>query len=248
MRTAPALTTLTLAATALLAGCGDQTPSAESPEPTPSYSVSTSAPTSPSPSDGLSDVPSDVPSGVASKSPTRKPSTTSSPATGMPTPTGAATSTPAAPSPTSVPVTGGTVHTYKNLTVRLPVADDAVPSAPTGFISYLRQALESDWKRLGGTPGCKKGGMVTVSATRSDGFAYVMRDVDPSLQSCPKAASMAGGYRAVWKDVDGTWKEVLAMQDVPPCTDFEKWAVPSAILGSDAQCLKGDDVVRYRHS
>lgn len=239
MRTAPALATLAVTATALLAACGEQTPTAdESPEPsTPSYSVITSAPASPST--------------AASESPSTSPS-------GAPSPTGAPSSTPTtepsppatsgAPSAPSAPAAGGTIHKYKDLTLRLPVSDDAVPDAPAGMIEFARQSLEADWKRLGHTAGCEKGGMVTVTATRSDGFAYVMRDVDPSLENCPKAASMAGGYRAVWKDVDGTWKEVLGMQDVPPCSDFEKWDVPSALLGMDAQCLRGDDVVPYQHA
>lgn len=235
MRTALALTPLALATTALLAGCGDQTPAVDSSSepPMPSYSVSTSLPATPS-------------TGTA---PTRTPSASDHPTrTTRPSTTPAAPSTTASSPSTSPAAPGGTVHTYKNLTVRLPVADDAVPDAPTGLTAYLRQALEADWKRLGGTPGCERGGMITVSATRSDGFAYVMRDIDPALPDCPKAASMAGGYRAVWKSVDGTWQQVLGMQDVPPCSNFEKWSVPSALLGNDARCLQGGHVVRYQHS
>ncbi|MEP9383699.1 hypothetical protein [Nocardioides sp. KR10-350] len=230
MRTLLMLAALAVAGAALLAGCGDDATSAgasSSPTPMPSFSVSTSVPAEPSP----------TPSNTPSKTPT--PSATPSSSSAAPTQTPSASS-----SPTEAP--GGVVHTYKNLTLRLPVADDAVPDAPAGFVAYAREALEQDWKRLGGTPGCKRGAVITVSATRSDGFAYVMRDVDPSLQSCPNAANVAGGYRAVWKD-DGGWKEVLGMQDVPACSDFEKYDVPSALLGMDAQCLKGNKVVPYEH-
>lgn len=245
MRTRLALTPLALIATALLgsgllAGCGQSSPAgdspaADSPVPTPSFSVSTAAPDGTSPG-GASSAPPASATQSAQPSPTDGPTAASTPAA----PPSAGTS--------DAPDAGGTVHTYRNLTVRLPVGDDAVPDAPQGLTAYLNQALTDDWHRLGGSAGCKRGGMITVNATRSDGFAYVMRDIDPALQSCPKAASMAGGYRAVWKQVDGAWNEVLGMQDVPPCSDFEKWAVPSALLGQDAQCLQGDDVVPYHHS
>lgn len=240
MRTRPALASLALSTAVLggsgiLAGCGQTSPTAETPEPTPSFSVSTSAP---------DETPSATPSDPRTSATTSASGTSTPKGSATPTAPPDAGDTPTAPSAPA----GGTVHTYRDLTVRLPVADDAVPDAPAGLTAYLREALTADWKRLGGSAGCKRGGMITVSATRSDGFAYVMRDVDPSLQSCPNAASMAGGYRAVWKSVDGVWKQVLGMQDVPPCSDFEKWAVPSALLGMDAQCLQGDDVVPYKHS
>jgi len=230
MRTAPALASLAVAATAVLAGCGDQTPTAggASPEPMPSFSVRTVAPPT--------QKPPAKPSRTAAQ-PTR-PSKT-------PSPSGPTSGSPT--QATSAPPATGTIHTYRELTIRLPVSADAVPHAPQGLTAYLDQALHADWRRLGSTRGCEKAPMITVSATRSDGWAYVMRDVDPSLESCPKAASTAGGYRAVWHDIGGTWREILAMQDVPQCTDFEKWGVPSALLGMDAQCLEGDKVVHYKH-
>jgi len=140
------------------------------------------------------------------------------------------------------------VHTYQHLKVTLPVADNAVPAAPAGLTAYLRSVLKKDWGSLGRTAECRKSPTFILDATRADGFAYGSHEINVTPSGgCEKAATMGGGYRAVWKDVGGTWKEVLAMQDVPDCTEFTKWDVPSAILGKDAQCYDGNTVVAYHH-
>lgn len=159
------------------------------------------------------------------------------------TPTSTTTSSPSGSSTTPA------VHTYRHLSVSLPVADDAVAAAPPGLTAYLRRLLQRDWKKLGHTRECRTSGVVELRATRADGFAYGTHEINVTPQGgCEKAATMGGGYRAVWKSVDGVWRQVLAMQDVPDCSQFEKWDVPSAILGKDAQCYDGSDVVPYHHA
>lgn len=185
-----------------------------------------------------------------------------SPGTSAPSSTGATSasgpggSTSPAPeqSPTSSsPSASGTsssaaVHTYQRLKVTLPVDPSTVPGAPPGLTTYLRTLLQKDWRALGHTPDCRRSGVVILRATRADGFAYGTHEIDVTPSGgCMKAATMGGGYRAVWKSVDGTWKQVLAMQDVPDCSTFEKWDVPSALLGKDAQCYDGSSVVAYQH-
>jgi hypothetical protein len=139
------------------------------------------------------------------------------------------------------------VHSYQDLIVTLPVADDAVAGAPAGLTAYLRAVLDKQWAKYGHTAACQKAPQVEVMATRSDGFAYVFRAADPSVENCPDAMADSGGYRAVLKQVDGAWREVMSFQDVPDCSTFEKWSVPSKILVPDDKCAKGDAVVTYVH-
>lgn len=140
------------------------------------------------------------------------------------------------------------VHTYQHLTLTLPVTDASVPDAPPGLTAYLRTLLTKDWTSLGHTRECQKSGTVVLQATRADGFAYGSHEINVTPSGgCMEAATMGGGYRALWKSIDGTWKQILAMQDVPNCSTFAKWDVPSDLLGKDAQCYNGSSVVAYHH-
>lgn len=216
-----ALAPFALVSVLALAGCGSSsggsTPSADSPASEPSSAPSTAA----SPS-----------------------SAATSPAAPATTP--AATSdSPTADSGTS---SSAAVHTYGRLTVNLPVADTAVPDAPAGLTAYLRGLLQKDWRSLGHTRECRKSGTVVLKATSTDGFAYGTHEMNVTPSGgCMKAATMGASYRALWKSVGGTWKQVMAMQDVPDCSAFEKLDVPSALLGKDAQCYDGSSVVAYQH-
>lgn len=235
-----ALVPLALVGTLALAACGSgSTTTSDSPA-----SSTPSTPTEPAATE-TSPGTAETPSETSSETP-------SAPA---PTATGSASApadepsdSPTAPEDPGAPTGAPAVHTYRHLKVTLPVADDAVPDAPQGLTAYLRTTLQKDWRSLGRTPDCRRSPTMIVQASRSDGFAYGSHEINVTPSGgCEKAATMGGGYRAVWKDVGGTWKEVLAMQDVPDCAEFERWAVPSAILGKDAQCYDGKDVVHYSH-
>lgn len=234
MRTTSAIASAAtaLATIALVSACGGgggsgaAAGSAASQTPTVSPPPSaTSTPTSPSPP--LSRPPEPSSSAPASSAPvSTSPTSTTSTSTG----TG-----------------GGTAHSYQDLTITLPVADNAIPDAPPGLTSYVRELLAKQWARYGHSGACKKAPQVQVMGTRSDGFAYVYRAADPTVSSCPDAMEDSGGYRAVLKDVGGAWRQVMAFQDVPACATFKKWRVPSAILVPDDKCAEGNAVVRYVH-
>jgi len=235
-----ALAPLALLSAALLAGCGG----------TGSAGGSTTSGGSP----GVSaDGAGSVAATPAASSPA--PASDAPPTSAPPTSTAPTSAAPSSAPPTTTPTSDGgstsspAVRTYRHLSLTLPVADDALPDAPAGLTAYLRGLLQKDWKELGHTRECRSSGVVELRATRADGFAYGTHEINVTPDGgCEKAATMGGGYRAVWKSVNGTWQQVLAMQDVPDCTQFEKWDVPSAILGKDAQCYDGSDVVVYHHA
>lgn len=244
MRATRAIATAALTAAALsgcsLGGIGGgsddaASESSESPATTPATSA---APPSAS----------STPADPATESPTPSPPVASSPS--APTrPSGSApASSPVPSSPPASQPTGGTVHTYQDLTLTLPVADDAIAGAPDGLTAYVRDLLTQQWDRYGHAKGCEKAPQLQVYASRSDGFAYVYRSANPAVESCPDAMADSGGYRAVLKVNGGSWQQVMSFQDVPTCSEFEKWSVPSAILKPDDKCTRGGAVVTYQHS
>lgn len=235
-------TAATLLGAATLSGCslagigGDDEATSGSPSPQ-SPATSAAGPSTTS-----------APADPATESPTPSPPSSSPPSSAAPGSPSAAASSPVSSSPaTSAPAPGGTVHTFSDLTLTLPVADDAVPGAPDGLTAYVRELLTQQWDRYGHAKACQKAPQVQVYATRSDGYAYVYRSANPAVESCPDAMGDSGGYRAVLKVNGDSWQQVMSFQDVPTCSEFEKWSVPSAILKPDDKCTRGGAVVTYSH-
>lgn len=156
-----------------------------------------------------------------------------SPPTPTPTPSPtivASSSAPASPSASASTTTPAEhLTTYRHLVVKLPVSDSSVPGAPAGFTAYLESALDADWHKLGGTQGCEKAASIQVERISSLGFAMVARNIDPAIPTCVNAASYAGGYQAILGDKDGTWSQLVALQDEPSCSQMRQLGVPQSI-------------------
>jgi hypothetical protein len=165
--------------------------------------------------------------------------TTSAPDSPTTAPTGptAPSSPSTSPTPTTTASTSASAEhltTYQHLVVKLPVGDSAIPGAPAGFTDYVRSALDADWRKLGGTSGCEKAASIQVKRISSLGFAMVSRTIDPAIPTCVEAASFAGGYQAIIGVQDGTWTQLLALQDEPSCAKVEQLGIPRSIYGTCA--------------
>lgn len=105
-----------------------------------------------------------------------------------------------------------------------------LPGAPLDFQRFVARQV----RRLhtGACPSESIG--VTVNRVRTDGFAR-------------GAVSACGGYVALWKRVGGRWTEVVGTQDVWTCRELRRNAVPASVVGPDARCARGREVVTYHH-
>jgi hypothetical protein len=104
--------------------------------------------------------------------------------------------------------------------------------APVGFRKFVRRTIH----HLQATSPCDDSFVgVTVNRVRTDGFAR-------------GGVNQCGGYVAIWKKVDGHWRQVLGTQDVWACSDLRRWGIPSSVVGPRPQCYDGSDVVAYSHA
>lgn len=106
-----------------------------------------------------------------------------------------------------------------------------LPGAPVSFQRFVRREL----RRLHRVDHCDPGAIgIGVNRLRTDGFAR-------------GGVSDCGGYVAIWKQVDGRWRQIIGTQDIWTCRELRPFEVPSAGVGPHAQCARGRSEVAYHH-
>jgi len=140
------------------------------------------------------------------------------------------------------------VTTYHDVEVRLPVADDAVPGAPAGFVDALRSALKKEWDRYDDDPGCQQVPLFTVERVSDAGFAAVGYNDDPSRTNGKACQGAGGGDEQLWAVRDGAWTKVAEGQDVPDCSRLQAFGMPSSIVGHKCYDATTNKTVHYTHA
>lgn len=212
----PALAATAAAATALtLAACGTGT--GASGDPTETIPSQIGAPSStPTPS-----------APVTSASPT---TTSAAPVTSPPSTTAAST-TP----------TAAKILDFKGIQLMLPVEQSDLPGIPDSLRSALAAALKKRWDAYGDAPACQKGPVYVINKVDTGGWASIDSWDNPGV-SGPKCSGVGGGYDGFWASVNGTWQEVIQTQELPECTQFEKYHFPVAIVGDKCTAPDGSAV------
>lgn len=141
-----------------------------------------------------------------------------------------------------------TVRNYHALELRLPVARDAVPGAPAGFVPAMRHELRAAWAGFDDDPGCKKVPLITVEKVSSAGFAAVGYNDDPKKAHAEACRGAGGGTAQFWARRDGVWKKVFEGQDVPTCHRLRRYDMPSSIVGHRCYDAAAQKTVRYHHA
>lgn len=180
--------------------------------------------------DATETIPSDVgaPSSPAPSS--EAPSST----TPSPTPTSSAPTTSAAPPPARI-------LDFKGIQLMLPVEQSDLPGIPDSLRAALAAGLKKRWDAYGDAPKCEKGPVYVVNKVDTGGWASIDSWDNPGV-SGPKCAGVGGGYVGFWAAADGTWREVIATQDLPTCDQFAKYHFPVAIVGDKCAAPDGSEV------
>jgi hypothetical protein len=125
------------------------------------------------------------------------------------------------------------------VTMHKPADVAKLAGAPEDFRNFMSGVIDTSVQNASPDEECPV--TVRVDAIDPRGFAT------GGIASC-------GGYAAIWKRVDGVWRQVWGGQDYPTCRELKAAAVPPDLLensiapGEKAKCFdpKRNDVVPYR--